>query len=69
MPSSRTVGAIARRAAQSAVKLAIDPPEVRMPSAEPGRPRTSASHRTTWRSTWMAAWSPPQQFGFMAEAR
>ena len=30
---------------------------------------SSHSQRTTRFSTWTAAWSPPQQFGFMAEAR
>ncbi len=68
-PSSRTAGAFAHRAVASAVKLAIEPPEVRRPSAVAGRPRISASQATTRRSTWMAAWSPPQQLLFIAEAR
>ena len=57
------------RAVASAVKLAMDPPETRIPSASDGRPMISASHRTTRSSTWIAAWSPPQQLGFIAAAR
>ena len=68
-PSSRTVGALARRAVARAVKFAIEPPEVSRPSVTSGRPRISASQATTRRSTWMAAWSPPQQLLFIAEAR
>ena len=68
-PSSRTPGAFARRAVARAVKFAIEPPEVRMPSAVAGRPRISASQATTRRSTWIDAWSPPQQLLFIAEAR
>ena len=51
------------------VELAMDPPEVMMPSAAAGNPRISASHRTTRSSTWIAAWSPPQQLLFSAAAR
>ena len=68
-PSSRTLpGVIALRAAASAMKLAIEPPEARMPCAPAGKPISSQSQRTTRFSTWTAAWSPPQQFGFIAEA-
>jgi hypothetical protein len=62
-------GVIARRATDSAVKLAMDPPETRMPSAVAGKPSICASQRTTHCSTCVAEWSPPQQFGFIPEAR
>ena len=55
-PSSRTFpGVMARRAAASAVKFAIDPPDTRMPSASGGNPTIEAIHRMTSLSTCIAA--------------
>ena len=51
------------------MKFAIEPPETRMPSADAGYPSISASQASTRVSTWIAAWSPPQQFGFIAAER
>jgi hypothetical protein len=51
------------------MKFAIEPPEARMPCASAGKPMSSQSQRMTRFSTWTAAWSPPQQLGFIAEAR
>ena len=51
------------------MKFAMEPPETRIPSASGGKPMAAAIHERTCFSTWIAAWSPPQQFGFIAAAR
>ncbi len=49
--------------------VAIEVPEVSSPPpAGCGKPTSSAIQRTTARSRWTSAWSPPAELGFIADA-
>ena len=62
MPPRKLSGRRATRAATSAEKFAIEPPDVRMPCAVSGSPKTSASHRITDASSATSAGAVAARF-------
>ena len=62
VPERKSSGSLALRAATSADRFAIEPPEVRMPRASSPYPNRSQSHRTTLCSICAPTGACPHMF-------
>ena len=60
-PRPRVPGSLASRAAASATRFAMEPPETSSPPVPRGWPSSSASHSITLSSTCTAIWLVPAQ--------